>query len=163
MPTIDYQLTKRELIFTGTLRKLGRPRTLIGIGGIFLVGVFLVIVGYPARILGWFLIAYVILFPVLLARAGQQFINANPVFTSQTHLTFTDSGIVSEASGLRSERPWASFQSWSHSDKYFFLHTDNLGTAVTVPKRAFTESQMESFFDHLSHIGGNLVSAQGET
>ena len=163
MPTIDYQLSRSELIFTGTLRKLGRLRTLIGIGLIFLAGVFLVVLGDAARILGWFLIAYVVLFPILLARAAQQFLGANPVFTAKTRFTFNEAGIISDANGIRSERSWDSFKSWSHSNKYFFLHTDNLGTAVTVPKRAFTEPELELFFEQLSHIGGNLDSSNDET
>ena len=163
MATIEYELSKRELILTGTLRKLGRTRTLIGIGLIFLAGAFLLFFGESYRVLGWFLVAYVIVFPILVARATQQQINANPAFTSRTTLTFTETGITSVVNGIRSDRPWDSLQSWSHSNKYFFLHVDKLGTAITIPKRAFTESQLDLFFDELSHITGDLVPSTNET
>jgi len=83
----------------------------------------------------------------------QRVVNANPVLTSPITMTFDDDGIVSAATGQRSEREWKSFASWSDSDKYFFLHIDTLGTAVTIPKRAFTESELELFKNNLTQIG----------
>jgi 4-hydroxybenzoate polyprenyltransferase len=67
MATVEYQLTKGELILTGTLRKLGRTRTLIGMALIFMAAVLLLFIGESYRILGWFLLAYVVLFPILVA------------------------------------------------------------------------------------------------
>jgi hypothetical protein len=108
--------------------------------------------GDPLRIFGWFLLAYVLLFPLILMRAIQQQINANPVFVSETELSFGESGIVSIADGIKSERSWQSLKSWSQSKDHFFLHTDNLGAAVTIPKRAFTNQQMELFLNEVKKI-----------
>jgi hypothetical protein len=101
MATVEYQLAKRELILTGVLRKLGRLRTLVGLSLIFVGGVLLVAIGDSYRVLGWFLLAYAILYPFLLALAVQQHLNANPVFTSKTTLIFSDSGIISVREGVR--------------------------------------------------------------
>jgi len=163
MTTVEYQLTKRELILRGTLRKLGRMRTLVFIGLILIGAILLILLGDSASILGWFFLAFVILLPLLFMRAIQQQVNANPIFTSKITMDFGNFGIISVADGYRSEREWRSLSGWSHSDKYFFLHTDTLGTAITIPKRAFSEPQLELFFDQLSHIGGNLVSSTDET
>src|SRR5262249_55002639 len=145
MKTVKYQLTTRELVLTGTLRKLGRIRVLVGISLILLAGIALLTIGDSLRILGWFLIFYVLLFPVLMLRAVHQQIKSNPVLTSKTTLNFSQSGVVLDANGIKSERSWNSLRSWSHSNNYFFLHTDSLGTAVTIPKRAFSEKQLELF------------------
>ncbi len=163
MTTVEYQLTKRELILTGTLRKLGRMRTLVFIGLILIGAILLILLGDSTSILGWFFLAFVILLPLLFMRAIQQQVNANPIFTSTITMEFGDFGIISVAEGYRSEREWRSLFGWSHSDKYFFLHVDTLGTAITIPKRAFTEDQLELFFDQLSHIDGKLASPANET
>ena len=163
MTTVEYQLTGRELILTGTLRKLGRLRTLVFIGLVSLGAIILILLGDSASIVGWLFLSFVLLLPVLFARAFQMYVNANPILTSKITMEFGDVGIISVADGYRSEREWRSLFGWSHSDKYFFLHVDTLGTAITIPKRAFTEPQLELFFDQLSHIGGNLVPSTNET
>ena len=163
MTTVEYQLTRRELVLTGTLRKLGRARTLAFISLILIGAMLLIMLDDSARIVGWFFLAYVLLLPLLFARAVHVFVNANPIFTSKTTLSFGDFGIVSVADGYRSEREWRALAGWSHSDKYFFLHTDTLGTAITIPKRAFSEVQLELFFEQLSQIDGKLASPMNET
>ena len=163
MTTVEYQLTKRELILTGTLRKLGRIRTLVFIGLISIGAIILILLGDSASILGWFFLVFVILLPLLFMRAFQLQVNANPIFTSQITMSFGDFGIISVADGYRSEREWRSLFGWSHSEKYFFLHVDRLGTPIIIPKRVFTEPQLELFFEQLTHIGGNLVPSTNET
>ena|SRR5437868_1237524 len=155
MNTVEYQLTKRELVLTSTLRKLRQVRIIIGMSLFLLGAISFLVAGDPLRILGLFLLAYVLLFPFILMRAIHQQINANPVFTSKTELSFGESGIVSTAHGIKSERSWQSLKSWSQSKEYFFLHTDNLGTAVTIPKRAFTNQQMELFLKEVKNIQGD--------
>lgn len=134
----------------------------MGIGLICVAAVLLLVLGKTYRILGWFLLAYVILFPFLVALSVLSQLNANPAFTSKTTLSFSESGITTAVNRIRSERAWESFHSWSHSDKYFFLNADALGTAITMPKRAFTDTQLLLFFDQLSHINGKLVSSTDE-
>ena len=163
MTTVEYQLTKREVILTGTLLKLGRMRTLVFIGLILIGAILLILLGESAAILGWFFLAFVFFFPVLFARAAQMYVNANPILTSKITVEFGDVGIISVADGYRSEREWRSLFGWSHSEHYFFLHADTLGTPIIIPKRAFTEPQLELFFEQLSHIGGNLVHSTNET
>ena len=163
MATIEYQLTKREVIVIGTLRKLGRMRTLLFIGLVLIGSIILILLGDSASILGWFGLGYVFFLPLLFARVAQMYVNANPVLTSKITMQFSDIGIISVADGYRSEREWRSLFGWSHSDKYFFLDVDKLGTPIIIPKRAFDERQLESFFDQLSHIGGNLVPPTKET
>ena len=156
METVEYQLTKRELVLTGTLRKLRQVRIITGMSLFLLGAILLLMAGDPLRILGWFLLAYILLFPFILMRAIYQQISANPVFTSETKLSFGESGIVSIANGIKSERSWQSLKSWSQSKEHFFLHTDNLGAAVTIPKRAFTNHQIELFLNEVKNIqGGN--------
>ena len=162
MPTVEYQLTKRELVFTGTLRKLRQVRIIIGMSLFLLGAILLIMAGDPLRILGWFLLAYVLLFPFILMRAIHQRINANPVFTSKTELRFGESGIVSIANGIKSERSWHSLRAWSESKEHFFLHVDNLGAAITIPKRAFTEQERESFLHEVRRINGHDKSPAGE-
>jgi hypothetical protein len=154
MTTVEYQLTKRELVLTGTLRKLRQVRIIIGMSLLLLCAILLLVAGGSFRILGWFLLTYVLVFPLLLMRTIHQQINANPVFTSKTKLSFGESGLVSVANGMRSERSWQSLKSWSQSKEHFFLHTDNLGTAVTIPKRAFTNQQTELFLNEVKRIQG---------
>lgn len=163
MPTLKYRLTKGELIFTATLRKLGRMRTLVAMGLISIAAVLLILVDNKLGVLGWALLAYVILFPVLVALVVLAQLNANPAFTSKTTLTFSDAGVTTVVNGIRSERPWNSFASWSQSEKYLFLNTDKLGTALTIPKCAFTDAQLEMFFDQLSHVNSSLVFPADET
>src|ERR1700742_3608018 len=103
MITVEYQLTKRELVFTGTLRKLRQVRIMIGMSLFLLGAILLLMAGDSLQILGWFLLAYVLLFPFIMMRAIHQQINANPVFTSKTKLSFGESGIVSTANGIKSE------------------------------------------------------------
>jgi hypothetical protein len=155
MTTVEYQLTKRELVLTGTLRKLRQVRIIIGMSLFLLGAILLLIAGDSLRILGWVLLAYVLLFPFIMMRAIHHQINANPVFTSKTKLSFGESGIVSTANGIKSERSWQSLRSWSQSKEHFFLHTDKLGAAVTIPKRAFTNQQMEIFLYVVKNIQGN--------
>jgi hypothetical protein len=152
MATIEYQLTKSELVRTGTLRKLRQARIIIGMCLLLLGAILFLMAGDSFRILGWFLLTYVLLSPLILMRAIHQQISANPVFTAKTKLSFGESGIVSIADGIKSERSWQSLKSWSQSKDHFFLHTDNLGTAVTIPKRAFTEQQMELFLIEVKNI-----------
>jgi hypothetical protein len=78
------------------------------------------------------------------------------VFTAKTELSFGESGIVSIADGIMSERAWQSLKSWSQSKDYFFLHTDNPGTAVTIPKRAFTKQQMELLLAEVKNINSSI-------
>jgi YcxB-like protein len=163
MATVEYQLTKRELILTGTIRQLGRTRTLVMLGLRLIIAIMLILIGDPYSIIGWVFLASVFLSPLLFARAIQRFVNANPLLTSKFTMDFGDVGIISVSEGYRSEREWRSFFGWSHSDKYFFLRADKLGTAITIPKRAFTEVQLELFFDQLSHIDGKLLSLTNET
>ena len=162
MTTVEYQLTKREVILTGTLRKLGRMRTLVFIGLILIGAILLILLGDSASILGWFFLAFVFLLPLLFARAAQVYVNANPILTSKLTMEFGDFGIISVADGYRSEREWRSLFGWSHSDKYFFLHVDALGTPIIIPKRAFTEPQLEMFFDQLAHINGKVAMSSDE-
>jgi hypothetical protein len=152
MTTVEYQLTKRELVFTGTWRKLRQARIIMGMSLFLLGAILLLVAGGSFSILGWFLLAYALLFPLLLMRAIHQQINANPVLTSKTALSFGEFGIVSGANGIRSERSWQSLKSWSQSQEHFFLHTDKLGTVVTIPKRAFTNQQMELFLTEVKNI-----------
>ena len=163
MPTLEYRLTKEELISTATVRKLARTRTLIGLGLMFLAAVLLILVGNKFSILGWALLAYVIVFPGLVALIVLSQLNANPAFTSKTTFVFSDAGVTTTANGIRTHRPWNSFVSWSQSDRYFFLHADKLGTALTVPKRAFSEVQLKMFLDQLSHAGGQSAASDSET
>jgi hypothetical protein len=163
MTTVDYQLTKGELIRTGTLRKLGQLRTLIFIGILFIGAIILILLGGSLQILGWAFLVFAILTPFIFARAFQRYVSANPILTSKITVSFGDVGIISLADGYRSEREWRSLTGWSHSDKYFFLHVDTLGTAITIPKSAFTKEQLEMFFDQLSNIGGNVVPSTNET
>ena len=152
MTTVEYQLTRRELVLTGTLRKLRQTRIIIGMS-LFLAGAIAFLwAGDSYRILGWFILAYVLLFPLLLMRAILQQVNANPALTSRTKLSFGESGIISVGEGIKSERSWESLKSWSQSKEHLFLHTDNLGTAVTIPKRAFTDQQMEMFLQEVKRI-----------
>jgi hypothetical protein len=156
MTTVEYQLTKRELVLTGTLRKLRQARIIIGVS-LFLLGAILLLwAGGSFRILGWFILAYVLLFPFILMRAIHQQVSANPVFTSRTKLSFGDSGIISVGDGVKSERSWESLKSWSQSKEHFFLHTDNLGAAVTIPKRAFANQQMELFLNEVKRIQSDV-------
>lgn len=152
MTTVEYQLTKRELVLSGTLRKLRQMRIILGMIWFLLCALLLLMAGNPFRILGWFLLAYVLLIPLIMMRAIHQQISANPVFTSKTELSFGESGILSSADGIKSERSWQSLKSWSQSKDHFFLHTDNLGTAVTIPKRAFTDQQLELFLAEVKKI-----------
>jgi len=85
-------------------------------------------------------------------RAIHQQVNADPVFVSATEMSFSESGIVSVADGIKSERPWHTLKSWSQSKNHFFLYTDNLGAAVTIPKRAFTNQQMDLFLNEVKKI-----------
>jgi hypothetical protein len=101
------------------------------------------------RILAWFILAYLLLFPFILMGAMYKQVSANPVFTSRIKLSFGESGIISEGNGIKSERSWESLNSWSQSKEYFFLHIDKLGTALTIPRRAFTDQQMELFLNEL--------------
>src|SRR5437870_2252763 len=99
MPTLEYQLTKGELIFTATLRKLARVRTLIAMGLLSLAGVILILLGNKFSVLGWALLAYVILFPGLVALVVLSQLNANPAFTSKTAFIFSDSGVTTTVNG----------------------------------------------------------------
>jgi len=100
----EYQLTKRELIYTGTVRLLGRARTLVALGLLFIAGIVLILIGDSYTIIGWVFLACALLFPLLLVRAVQRFVNANPVLTSKFTMDFGDLGIVSISEGYRSER-----------------------------------------------------------
>jgi len=163
MPTVEYQLTRRELIYTGTVRLLGRTRTLVALGCLAIAAILLMLIGDSFKVAGWVFLAWVFLFPLVIVRLLHRFVNANPVLTSKFTLDFDESGIVSTSEGYRAERAWSSFFGWSQSDKYFFLQVDKLGTPITIPKRAFTEAQLETFFDHLSRVGGKFVSSTSET
>jgi hypothetical protein len=160
MTSVEYQLRVRELVLTGTLRKLTQARVVVGISLFLLVAIILLLFGDSFRILGWFLLFYVVFFPILMMRAVHQQIRANPVFTSKTILCFDESGIVSTANGIKSERSWDSLNSWSHSDKYFFLHTDNLGTAITIPKRSFSKQQIELFLNEVQRISNRSAESE---
>jgi hypothetical protein len=163
MAAVQYQLTKRELVFTGTVRLLARTRLLVALGLLFIAAIASILIGDSYTMLGWVFLVLALLFPLILARAVQRIVSANPVLTSKITMNFDDRGIVSVSEGYRSERAWSSFFGWSHSEKYFFLRVDKLGTPITIPKRAFTETQLEMFFDHLAQIGGNRASSTNET
>ena len=160
MTTIQYQLTKSELITTGTLRRLIRPRTMTSIGLMF-IGSIVLIIGFEGlfRILGWFFLFFAILAPIGFMGAVYSVVNANPIETSKITMSFGDDGVTFEANGVRSERSWNSFWSWSHSGKYFFLQMDKIGSEITIPKRAFTQGQLESFIEKLSHVNRGLASS----
>src|SRR5215831_2659545 len=159
MATVEYQLTKRELILTATLRIVLRARTLVAIGYLLFMGLLLIWFGDAYRIIGWVCLALAMLWPLIFLRAIQRIVNANPVLTSKITMHFDEVGIVSVSPGYRSEREWLSFFGWSHSDKYFFLKVDKLGTPITIPKRAFTDAQLKMFFEQLSHINHNQAHA----
>ena len=164
MTTIEYQLTKSELITTGTLRRLTRPRIMASVVLMFL-GAIVLIVGFGGllHILGWFFLLFAILVPVGFMGAVYSVVNANPVETSKITMSFGDSGIIYEAKSVRAERSWDFFRSWSQSEKYFFLQTDNIGSEITIPKRAFTQEQLQSFFEKLAHISRNHATTRSET
>ena len=152
MTKVEFQLSKRELVLTGTLRKLRQVRIIVGMSLLLVGAILLLIAGGSFRIPGWFLLGYVLLFPFILMRAIHQQVNADPVFVSATEMSFSESGIVSVADGIKSERPWHTLKSWSQSKNHFFLYTDNLGAAVTIPKRAFTNQQMDLFLNEVKKI-----------
>jgi hypothetical protein len=163
MTTVEYQLTKGEFVLTETLRKLRRLRTLLCIGILFIGGIIFILQGGSLQVLGWAFLIFAFLTPLMFGRAFQKVASANPILTSKITMSFGDAGIILLADGFRSEREWRRLTGWSQSDKYFFLHVDSLGTAITIPKSAFTKEQLEVFCDQLSNIGGKVVRSTSET
>lgn len=152
MSTIEYQMTKRELIYAGIARTLKRRRIIIMLS-LFLSGaIFLINIGGSFRGPGYFFLAYVLFYPLLLWRVFHRQIKANPAFISIIRFGFDEACFVSIAGGIKTERLWHSLKFWSQSKEHFFLEIDSLGTALTIPKRAFTNQQMNIFLDKLKNI-----------
>jgi hypothetical protein len=153
MNTISFQMTLSEHLRTGFRRKILRPRFLGRLGLILGCGVFLAACGGAWSYVGTIFIAFAILLPIFLYRAIHRVITKFSWFTAPTTLTFGDAGIAVAAPDYRSELGWPKFRSWSQTSDYIFLFLDDGNVAVTIPKRAFSAEQMQSFLSYVTRIG----------
>jgi hypothetical protein len=148
MIIIEYQLTARELVFIEAWRDLKNPFTIISLL-LFLIGeAFTVKTGelpYPFIPPIFFLVlSFLRLWNIY------RTIKANTTLTLRTKLSIGETGILVISALSKSERAWQSLRSWSESKNYFYLYFGN--SYMIIPKRAFTDKQMEEFRKHAKNI-----------
>jgi hypothetical protein len=153
MNTVNYQMSFDELLRTCVRRKILRPRFLARLGIMLCCGIVLAICGGAWSYVGAIFIAFAILLPVFLYRAIRRLLTKYSWFTDPITLTFGDAGISVTATDFRSDLGWSRFRTWSQTDSYFFLFLDRGNVAVTIPKRAFSVEQLQSFLSYVTRIG----------
>ena len=152
MNTVTYQMQFDEVVRTGFRRKLLRPRFLRSIAILLVIGVVLLVVGGRSAYVGMFCIAYAVLAPLTLYLAIQRLIRQCAWFTAHTTLGFSDAGVTMTTPGYRTEMAWSWFRSWSQTRDHLFLFLDDGNSAVTIPKRAFSTEQLQSFLSYVTRL-----------
>lgn len=157
MNSVDYQMSRGELLRSGFRRKVLRPRFLFTVAILLACGIFLLVASGgsgPFFYAAIFFLIYALLLPVNLYFVIHRFLTKFSWFTAPTTLTYGESGIAVAAPEYRSELGWSQFRSWSQSDDYLFLFLDGGNTALTIPKRAFNPEQFQTFLTYVARVKG---------
>jgi hypothetical protein len=157
MNSVNYQMSLGEHLRTGFRRKLLRPRFLAFVVTILGCGIFLLVASGgsgPFFYAGIFFFIYALIVPVQLYFVLRRILTRFSWFTAPTTLTYSESGIAVAAPEYRSELGWSQFRSWSQSGGYLFLFLDGGNTALTIPKRAFSPEQFQTFLTYVARVQG---------
>ena len=160
---IAYQLAEQEVV--GGLLKYRRTpvrfwfRIIVGIFGL---GLLLSGLQMPSRqserfvFLGAILlvvsIGALLFAPLLVRQAFSNVVRRNSVFTDPKEVTFDERGLLFRSPTHKSEVSWTAFKRISQDDRYFYLHSDDLGNVTLLPKRAFDEAALQNFLRCSRHL-----------
>jgi NAD/NADP transhydrogenase beta subunit len=147
-----YQLTIDELVRTGFRRKVLRTPFVASISGLVLTGVVLLLLGGANTTAGALCVALAVAGPIGVYAAVRRTVSQIPWLTSTTHLTAGESGLTLSAAALRSQLTWPLIKSWSQGADHLFLYIDQGNTAITIPKRAFSATQLTEFLGYVDRV-----------
>ena len=142
MEPVKYQLSKREYVITTALKFWCRKRILL-INSVLLIMFFVCLIPDPPLYsTAIFVIACIILFPIIHLSLLIKITKANPNFvTSEKTLIIDKDGIKVSTATTSSSMNWSVFKKWSEDNKYIFLYYNNLQSSF-IPKRTFTNEQL---------------------
>ena len=86
-----------------------------------------------------------LLAPLLVRQTLSKVVRKNSVFTDPKEVTFDEKGLVFNSPARKSEVSWVAFKRISQDERYFYLHSDDLGNVTLLPKRAFDEAALQDF------------------
>jgi len=161
MTTVEFQLTKSELVFSATWQSSKRPSSIIFTVIYLMLAIICFIVG--AQLYMWTMLACILLFHLVTLVQMYSRVTSNPSLMARTRISFGESGIIRNGGGVRTESTWESFYSWSQSKNYFYLNFDKLGNAYFLPQKAFTSEQREEFLRLVKKIYHSSSSKIGLT
>ena len=83
--------------------------------------------------------------PVLGRRAVRRMVRSNPAYTSLEEVVIDENGLVASGLNRKVEFRWPAFRKLTEDDRFYYLHTNDLGSVELLPKRAFDDAGRSEF------------------
>jgi len=141
---VEYQLTAREIVGEWFRLRMLRPKTILIYGGLFALGLAVVISNHRLLI-GWVLLAFPVIFAFVFRLALQRVVKQNPAMTAPRSISFDSNGVVFASATSRNRYQWSEIRRFSESGEYYVFQLADHGSVANIPKASFTEEQREAF------------------
>ena len=147
LPTniVNYQLSKKEIVTQAFLRRMLRLKKVLLYGIIILLGIALLFTGDRWWFIGWYFIVLPFLIAFFFYRSLGRLVNQHSELTEPHSIAFDENGVTVSSAHTQNQFSWKRIQRLTQNRDYYHLHLNDMGGAVTLPKRAFTPEQTERF------------------
>jgi hypothetical protein len=151
MTDIVYTFSRKELLLGGLRLTMRRRETIMVMVMLLVLAVVLWIRADGFNYYSLAAVAPIPLLPLIHLYWINRIMRSNPLFGSETMLTFDENGLTLTSKLGKSQTPWASIVKYSEASQYFHLYLSEVH-AITIPKRAFPEDQLEAFHGFVSKL-----------
>ena len=138
---VSRNVLTREEIVGAMWRLLLRPKTVLSMVWIVLLGIGLLVFAPGSPVWAWIFIVFPPIFLLLLRRTAARIVDQHPEYLEEQTLSFDESGITSFNSVTRLSYPWSRLVGVREDTTFYSLRFDTVGSAIFIPKRALSDEQ----------------------